>query len=242
MHAKRVTGIFPALVPVLVAALSVSPRLGGQQPPHCAQILFCLFNQEAAATDPAGIHKYSEDLIGLIVPNPAGEDSVRQFANRLADRLANAERAARAGNGKLVSEAAVVKAFNDLMQEVGAPPSMRASEVSVHRFREHAASTNTFPALFSADRNGTNCNPGEAVFLLSLLLSDNGVLLEGNLDSAVALMQRDGRRNGGGSSFGVGQMEALGSSASGLLSSYSSHHNLNATVAIFDRAADTLGL
>lgn len=69
-----------------------SRRATGQQSPHCAQILFCVFNQEVAASDTARIHKYNGDLIGLIVPNPAGEDSIRQITNRPADRLAkNAE-------------------------------------------------------------------------------------------------------------------------------------------------------
>lgn len=170
----------------------------GTQPPHCAQILFCLFNQEAAATDSAGIHKYSEDLIGLVVPNPAGDDFARQIASRLAGRLASAEQAARAGNGRLVPEAAVVRAFNDLMRGIGAPPSYLASEGNLHKFREHAASIKAFPALFSADRNGRNCDPGEAIFLLDQLISGNGTLLEGNLDSAMALMHRAVRETGAG--------------------------------------------
>lgn len=213
----------------------------GQQPPHCAQSVFCLFNQEAAANDPEGIHKYSQDLIGLIVPNPTGDGSVRRLANRLADRLASVEQAQRATGVKLVPEAAVVRAFNDLMQEIGAPSSMRTSEASVHGFREHAASIKAFPALFSVDRNGSNCDSGEAVFLLSLLISDNGMLYKGNLDSAVALMQWNGHRNGGGASFGVATSENLGASAVGLLSSYSSHHKRNSTVALFNNIADSLG-
>ncbi len=201
--------------------------------------MFCLFNQEAAASDPAAIHKYSEDLIGLIVPNPAGKDSVRQLANHLADRLASAEQAARAGGGKLVPEAAVVKAFNDLMQEIGAPSSMRTSEAPVHGFREHAASIKAFPALLSADRNGASCNPGEAVFLLFLLLSDNGVLYEGNLDGAVAMMRPDSRQGGPG--FSVTRLESMSSSAGGRLFWYSLHHNFNATIALFNHMAGILG-
>jgi len=209
------------------------------QPSHCAQILFCLFNQEAAASDPTGIHKYSEDLVGAIVPNPAGEDSARQLTNRLADRLASAEQAARAGSGKLVPEAAVVKAFNDLMQEVGAPLSMRASEASVHGFREHAASIKAFPALFSAGRNGAKCNPGEAVFLLSLLLSDNGALYEGNLDSAVALMQWDGRNTRDGAQSQ--RRRRIRFECGNLLSWYSLHHNRKAAIALFDQMTTILG-
>ncbi len=225
----------------LVSGLTYCPLLAGQNPPHCAQILFCLFNREAAASDSAGIHKYSEDLVGAIVPNPVGDGSVRRLTDHLADRLANAEQAARAGNGRLIPEAAVVKAFNDLMQEIGAPSSMRASEASVHGFREHAVAIKAFPALFTAARNGANCYPGEAAFLLYLLTSDNGMLLKGNLDSEVALMQMNSQSTESSSVFLTGHMEVLGPSASILISSYSSHHDLNATIALFNHAADILG-
>lgn len=244
MSPKAITGMPLALLPLLAMVFTPSPPLAGQQPPHCAQDLFCLFNQEAAASDPAGIHKYSEDLIGLLLPNPAGEDSIRQLTNQLAGRLAAAEQAARTGNGRLVPEAAIVKAFNDLMQEIGAPPSVRASLAAVHIFRQHAASIKAFPALFSADRNGANCNPGEAAFLFYLLISDNGTLYRGNLDSAQALMQMNSQGVGG---YGVARMEGLGlstntpdSSASSLLSSYLSRHSRNATIALFDHVAGIL--
>ena len=213
--------------------------LASQQPPHCAQILYCLFNQRAAASDPAGIHEYSEHLIGRIVPNLMAKNFLGQLRNDLADRLAKAEQAARAGDGRLVPEAAVVKAFNDLMQEIGAPPSVRASEASVHGFREHAASIDAFPALFSAGRNGANCNPGEAVFILSLLIEDNGLLYEKNLDVQKEMMQppkEKGKWQGGGA-----LAEERGPDLWWLLSSYPSNHNRNATVALFNHVADTLG-
>jgi hypothetical protein len=230
--------MLPALVPVLVMAFNLSPELAGQQPSHCAQNIFCLFNQEAALSDPAGIHKYSEDLTGLIVPPEAGKADIQPLANRLA----RAELMVRTGKGKLVPEANVVRAFNELMQEVGAPSSLRTDEASIHRFREHAASIKAFPALFSANRNGKSCNPGEAVFLLGLLISDNGVLLDGNLDTAVALMQGDGQQGEGEVSFAVARIEVLGSGANRLLFSYSSHHGRNSTVALFNRVAGWLGL
>jgi hypothetical protein len=214
------------------------------QPPNCIHVLYCLFNQEAAASDPAGVHRYSEDLIGAIVQNPAGSDSFRRLTNQLADRLASAEQTARAGDGKLVPEAAVVKAFNDLMQQIGAPSSMKASEASVHEFREHAASIDAFPALFSADRNGTNCNPGEAVFLLSLLLSDNGALHEGNLDASLMLLEAKPQPRqpfAKEPGVAVAGIESMSSSASGMLSWYSLHHSLTANAALFDHLAVALG-
>ena len=194
-----------------------------------------LFNQEAAASDPIGIHKYSEDLIGLIVPPEAGKADFEP----LADRLARAEQMARTGKGKLVAEADVVRAFNELMVKIGAPSSLRADEASMRRFREHAVSIKAFPALLSADRNGTNCNPGEAVFLLYLLISDDGVLYERNLDSAQALTQMDFQRNGGERSFGVAHMIS-DLSANEFLSSYSSRHNRKATIALFNNLAGIL--
>ncbi len=228
----------------LVSGLTYCPLLAGQNPPHCAQILFCLFNREAAASDSAGIHKYSEDLVGAIVPNPVGDGSVRRLTDHLADRLANAEQAARAGNGRLIPEAAVVKAFNDLMQEIGAPSSMRASEASVHGFREHAVAIKAFPALFTAARNGANCYPGEAAFLLYLLISNDGVIYEKNLDVALVEMNVQPRAQlgnppseGGGSAFRIER----GPDSWRLLSLYSLHHNHRATFALFDQMADLLG-
>jgi len=140
----------------------------------------------------------------------------------------------------------VVRAFNELMARIGAPPSMKADEASVHKFRAHAAAIKAFPALFSADRNGTNCNPGEAVFLLSLLISEDGVLHEKNLDSELMLMHKDFQQNGNGGvsgrvvSFGAAHLEGLGPSASELVSSIS-RHNRNATVALFNHVVGILG-
>ena len=223
------------------------------QPSNCIQVLYCLFNQEAMASDPAGIHKYSRDLVDLILPNqwtygrsPSGRMEEYQieflgerYANKLADRLAQAEQMARAGNGKLVPEAAVAKAFNDLMQGIGAPPSIRASEASVHGFREYATAIHAFSALFSADRNGANCNPGEAVFLLSLLISDNGQLYEGNLDTAQEMIQPHSQQNwnGGGAAFSIGG----GPESRRLLLIYPSSHNRRETNALFNHLADEIG-
>jgi len=227
----------------LIVGLTFCSLLAGQQPPHCAQDLFCLFNQEAAASDPAGIHKYSEDLIGLIVPPEASKAGFEP----LADRLARAEQMARAGKAKLATEADVVRAFNELMTKVGAPSSLRTDEAAMHSFREHAASIKAFRALFSADRNGTNCNPGEAVFLLHLLMSDDGVLYERNLDSAQALMRMDSQRNRGEADHGItGMGHAVGrigkvQTAQWLLSSYSRSHDPSATNALFNNLAGILG-
>jgi hypothetical protein len=221
------------LVAILATGLAFSSLLAGQQPPHCAQILFCLVNQEATATDPAGIHKYSEGLIEAIVPPGAGKEGFEPLANRLAQ----AEQKARAGQGKLVPETNVVRAFNELMTRIGAPASLKTDVASIHRFREHAATIKAFPALFSADRNGTNCNPGEAVFLLSLLISEDGVLHEKNLDTSQALSQPYNKQSRGG--FGVFGIE-IAPDSQRLLSSYISGHKRNETIALFNNLAGTL--
>ena len=177
-------------------------------------------------------------MIGLIVPNPGGNSSLRQFRSQLADRLAKAEQETRAGTGKLIPEAAVAKAFNELVQEIGAPLSAKTDEMAIHSFREHAASIKAFPTLFSAVRNRTNCNPGESVFLLFLLISDNGVLLKGNLDSAFALMRWNGQQGGAGA--GVARIAPMYSSTQDLLDRYSSHHNSGADKTLFNHAMNTL--
>ncbi len=228
----------PLLVVYLIAFSVIStlcPLLAEQHPSRRATSVSDLFNQEAAAADPARIHKYSEDLIGLIVPPEAGKVGIDSFANRLA----RTEQMARAGKGKLVAEVDIVRAFNELMATIGAPSSLRTDESSIRRFREHAASIKAFPALFTTARNGANCYPGEAVFLFYLLISNNGVLSEQDLDSSVALMQMNSQSIE--NSFGLAHMVVLGSNASTLVSSYSSHHNGNATVALFNHAAGILG-
>lgn len=239
MHINLMIARLAAVFVTLAMAAASCPPLLGQQPPHCAQNLFCLLNQEAAANNAAGIHKYSEDLIGLVVFNPAHKDSLRRLRNELADRVAKAEQAARAGDGALVPEANVVQAFNDLMQEIGAPSSVKADVAAVHSFREHAASIKAFPALLTENRNGTSCNPGEAVFLLSLLISDDGVLYNGDAATAQELMRPQGQQGGagGGSAFRI----ESGPDSWRLLSSFPSDHSRAATIALFDHMADTLG-
>jgi hypothetical protein len=162
-----------------------------------------------------------------------------KYAANLADRLARAEQTARTGNGKLVAVSDVVRAFNDLMKEVGAPPSVRTDENAVQKFREHAAAINAFPALFSANRNGTNCYPGEAVFLLGLLIMGNGVLDEGNLDMDVALMHPEAERNENRMAFGV--VTARAPDSRQLILSYPADHGRHAGISLFNHVADTLG-
>lgn len=248
MHIKRAIGIFHALVFVLVMAFNLSPKLAGQQPPHCAQNLFCLFNQEAAAPDPAGIHRYSEDLIGLIVLNPAGEDSIRHFSavlavtavmlppldsqfiiqegsptmshpvplldalskeaevadtpkgaeaysmhlinllvgNQMGDdfvstqasRLATVDLLARRGEREYVDESSVADAFNELMKKVRGlgGKAFMTDAASVHRLR--LGISRASPALTTVSVHASSCLPSEALFLIVLLITNNGTIGE----------------------------------------------------------------
>lgn len=249
MRARFAATIIPVLYFLLFGGSAAA-----QQPVNCVHIFLCLFDQEAAANDPVGIHKYSRDVVDLILPNlwtygksPSGrmesfenEFLGEKYAAELAGRLAQAEQAARTGNGKLVAVGSVAQAFNDLMKDVGAPPSVRTDESTVQKFREHAAAIRAFPALFSADRNGTNCQPGEAVFLLGLLIMDNGVLFEGNLDMDVELMHPDAERNERQMSFAV-VSNVREPDSKRLVLSYPTDHGRRAGRALFNRAADSLG-
>jgi len=250
MRARLAATAIPALFFLLLSC----GRMEAQRPAHCAQIFFCLFDQEAAASDPAGIHKYSRDVVDAILPNqwtygrsPSGrmeqfevEFLGEKYAAKLADRLAQAEQTARTGKGKLVPVSDIARAFNGLMKEVGAPSSVRTDEKSLQSFREHAAAIKGFPALFSADRNGTNCNPDEAVFLLGLLILNNGVLHEGNLDMDLEHMHPREQRNEGQMSFGVVR-NFRDPDSKRLLSSYPEDHGRRAAIRLFDHVANILG-
>ena len=230
-------------------------QIVAQHPANCIHIFFCLFDQEAAASNSAGIQKYSRDVVDLILPNDwvygrSSSGRMEQFedeylgekyAAKLANRLAMAEQAARAGTGKLVPVGDVARTFNDLMKGVGAPSSVRTDKKSIQSFREHAAAIKAFSALFSAQRNGTSCNPGEAAFLIGLLIMNNGVLHEGNLDMDLELMQPRERHNkGGNSGFAVARIESL-PEAQSLVKSYPKDHGQRAGIKLFDHVADTLG-
>lgn len=230
------TRAFRCQVRVLMLALFAgATALWGQTvPQRPAFSMDDEFNRESAPTDTGGIAKYSMDLIRLLIPPGADESGIAPFA----ERLTRAEKAARTGRGKLVPEANVVKAFNELLAKVGAPTSLKADEAQMASFRRHAASIKAFSGLYTEDRNGPNCNPGEAVFLIYLLISGNGALHEGNLDAALAHTHSEGQQPR--RSYGVVALEGAGSNAEELLSAYASHHERNATLAIFNQLATSL--
>lgn len=236
MQFKAVTRLSAIVLLILAVSFELSPQTTGQQPPGCAQDFFCLFNQEAAASDPGGIQKYSHDLIELIVPEEAGKD----YINSLSDRLAKAESEARSGRGKLIPETDIVRSINATMRTIGAPPAFSADLDSIRAFRARSATISSLSALFTANRNGSDCNPGEAILLVSLLIENDGSLSEHMFDSYSAPAQVDGGDKGFSVlTFGTG--EPQNRHAKAMLSTYSSKHGRRATTRLFNRAAQTLG-
>ena len=144
------------------ASIPDSSQLGKTEP------LDITLNKEARAGDTAGIHRYSEQLIGLLVPTRAGQKYIRTFA----DRLATAEQLARAGKGNLVPEAKVPQAYDDLMRQIGAPACLYSDEAVVHRMRHFWLVADS--SLDSVSAHPNDCNPGEAVYLLVSLFWNNG--------------------------------------------------------------------
>jgi hypothetical protein len=228
---------FTLRIAVLLICLGCVLTKALAQSSQCAQNLFCQLNLEAESSGPADIHKYSQDLVELIVPQPAGEESARQLTDRLADRLAKAEQAVRVGNGDLVSETTVVQAFNDMMRDIGAPRSYWASEENLHSFRAHALAIAAFPSLLTAGRNSSNCSPGEAVFLIHLLISNNGQLPDHLLDDVVANTNAPVTVPAANSIAPV----SVHHGAEGLIFSFSAQRNRQAVSRLFEGMAKTMG-
>jgi hypothetical protein len=215
------------LASALAVGLALCPLVVvSQEPAHPPNLMETL-NKEAEATDPAGIHKYCQHLIQLLV----GDKTGKAYAATLADRLARAETMARHGKSKLIPEADVARSFNDLMKQIGAPASLHTDEAWVKKFRAGPLAASPVPALITADRNGVDCNPGEAVFLLFLLIYNNG-----SFDDRLphGLKMEDLPRV---SISGRPQTEPT---SSGLLSTYDSQHPRSDTIKVFDSVAQTL--
>jgi len=136
-------------------------------------------NKEAKASDTAGIHAYSNDLIQMLAGVRGGGVV---YANSLTDRLARSELMARQGKRKLISEADIAKAFNNLMSEIGAPDSLKSDIAGVEKERD--AFKKELPAMISQKENGRYCNPGEAVFVLEMMIENVGRPLGPTPDSA----------------------------------------------------------
>jgi hypothetical protein len=160
-----------SLFAALVLGVALGPLAASQQPawkPFTERRPYldprAALNKDAEATYPNGIHFYAEDLAHYLMPDKAGEEYINSFA----DRLATAEQEARDGKRKLIPDAVVLKAFYKVMKRAN-PPTM-ADLAALRRFRTDPRLDRQYPALFTADRNGTHCYPGEAVFLLATML------------------------------------------------------------------------
>jgi hypothetical protein len=145
----------------------------------------------------------------------------------------------REGKGKLIPETEIVRVFNDLMRKIGAPPAFKADEVGVRQFRARSIIVQAFPAILSASRNGTNCNPAEAVYLLHLLLWNDGILSEQLMDDLAAFKRREEQENGL-SVLSAGTVPSQ-KTAGVLLSDYSLQHHRHTTIMLFNSMAQTTG-
>lgn len=125
-------------------------------------------NKEALASDPAGIRGYSEHLVRLLPIGAAGPACVSSFS----DRLAKAEESSRQGKRKLISEEAIAEAFNDLMRQTAATSSFKADVAEVEKSR--LGFENELPTIITASKNGRYCSPGEAVWVLGMLIENVG--------------------------------------------------------------------
>lgn len=119
-----------------------------------------------------GALAYAADLTSFVVSDRPGKSYVKKFARRLA----SADLAARHGNQGWVSESAVAQAFNELMEQVAASPAqLIKTDVSVvHRLR--FSLYNTSPDLSTVTSHEDKCLPSEAVFVIALLMWNNGAV------------------------------------------------------------------
>jgi len=117
-----------------------------------------------------GAEAYAADLTDFVVSDRPGKSYVKKFSRRLA----NADLAARRSGQGWVAESAVAQAFNDLMEQAAPSPSQQIkTDVSVvHRLRFSLC--NTSPDLSSVTSHQDECLPSEAMFVIALLMWNNG--------------------------------------------------------------------
>jgi hypothetical protein len=157
----------------LVAASFFFPRWAGSQPSGRPPSLIETLNKEAEASDPEGIRKYSQHLTQLLVGQLlVGERASTAYTASLSDRLAKSEELARQGKRKLISDEVIAEAFNDLMQQTAAPSSFKADVADVEKSRR--GFERELPAVISEGKNGKYCYPGEAMWVMSMLIENIG--------------------------------------------------------------------
>jgi hypothetical protein len=211
--------IFPSLFSRRLHSQSVSS----------SRSLVDTLNTEAQANDQDGIHTYCGHLVRLLVGNEVPKENTES----LTDRLAVAESAARRGERPLISESEVATAFNSLMSQVRAPDELRTDAAMVHTFRVGPLSRSEVPYLITMNRNGANCNPGEAVFLLYLLIANNGTI-EGQLPPGTTSVRVP--------SLIITSQDASAPNARRSISDYAKHHHRSSLIEAFNPVAQTFRL
>jgi hypothetical protein len=129
-----------------------------------------VIEKKEASNTQAGLEDYSRHLVALLAGDKPGEASAR----RLAQRLAEAEHAARIGKQRYVSEIAIADAFNHLMRSMRGRDGaeIKTTAERVHWMREW--NDRISPVLSSVEAHALECLPGEAVFTLVMLKNNNG--------------------------------------------------------------------
>jgi YD repeat-containing protein len=207
--------IFPSFFSRMLHSQSVSSRS-----------LVDTLNAEAQADD---VHPYCEHLIRILVGDSVSKGTI----NSLTDRLASAENAARRGERPPISEAEVAAAFNNMMSQIGAPEELRTDASMVHRFRVGPLSRSDISYLITLDRNGANCNPGEGVFLLYLLIQNNGTV-EDHLPLGMTSVTVP--------SLMVTEQDPSVPDARRSIYGYAKHHRRSNLVEVFNHVAQTFHL
>jgi len=121
-----------------------------------------------AGNNPRDIDAYSAAIAKLVAL-----DKLHQpFGATLTKRLALNETRVRMGKQARVSELAVSMAFNRIAETVDASP--RVNVATVHAFRTMLAPH--APHLITVADTPDNCNPGEALFLIYIMIANDGTI------------------------------------------------------------------
>lgn len=177
-----------------------------------------------------GAADYAAALTDLVVSDRPGKGYVKRFARRLA----KADLAARRGDQRWVPESVIVKAFNELMEQVASSPAqLIKTDVSVvHRLRYSLY--NTSPYLSTVPFHEDKCLPSEAMFVIALLLWNNGAVSR-PLPGPLPALQPSGRGY-------VISSAPSGPNAQLIVSGYTTRHKRSQVVELYDALARHIGL
>ena len=190
-------------------------------------LLDALGKEAEIADTPRGAEAYSKHLIKMLVGNEMGDD----FVSTLAVRLAAADLSARRIDRGFVDERTVADAFNELMKRLRGRGSftIMTDAATVHRLR--LGISRASPTLTTVSAHTSTCLPCEAVFLIALLVTNNGAIGEPSLPTgAPELLRTTGRR-----------VSAANAGASLLLVNFLSSHSNSEDVELFEVLAKYVG-